>query len=59
MGERRDKYRVLVWETEGKRSLGRRKCRWEDNIKKDLPEWDGEAWTGLIWFRFGTGAVVL
>jgi hypothetical protein len=35
-GEGRVVYRVLVWRPEGKRQLGRPRCRWEDNIKKDL-----------------------
>jgi hypothetical protein len=38
MGERRGVYRVLVGKTEGKRSLERQKCRWEDNIKMNLQE---------------------
>ena len=38
MGERRGVYRVLVGKPEGKRSLGRPKCRWEDNIKIDFQE---------------------
>jgi len=38
MGERRDVYRVLVGKPEGKRPLGRPRCRWEDNIKMDLQE---------------------
>jgi len=42
-GERRFLYRVVVGKTEGKRPLGRLKHRWEDNIKMDLQEWDGEA----------------
>jgi hypothetical protein len=29
-------YRVLVGEPEGKRSLGRPRRRWEDNIKADF-----------------------
>jgi len=29
-------YRVSVGEAEGKRSIGRPMCRWEDNIKMDL-----------------------
>ena len=29
-------YRVLVGNPKGKRSLGRRRHRWEDNIKMDL-----------------------
>jgi hypothetical protein len=31
-------YRVLVGKPEGKRPLGRPRCRWEDDIKKDLHE---------------------
>jgi len=31
-------YSVLVWKPEGKRPLGRPRCRWEDNIKTDLQE---------------------
>ena len=38
MGERRDAYRVLVGNPEGKRPLGRPRRRWEDNIKMDLQE---------------------
>jgi len=38
MGERRGVYRVLVGKIEGKRPLGRPRCRWEDNIKMDLQE---------------------
>jgi hypothetical protein len=34
--ERRGVYRVLVRKPEGKRPLGRPRCRWEDNIKMDL-----------------------
>ena len=38
MGERRGVYRVLVGKPEGKRPLGRRRRRWEDNIKMDVQE---------------------
>jgi len=38
MGEGRGVYRVLVGRPEGKRSLGRPRHRWEDNIKLDLRE---------------------
>jgi len=38
MGEGRGVYRVLVGKPEGKRPLGRRRHRWEDNIKMDLQE---------------------
>ena len=58
-GERRDVYRVLVTKLEGKRSLGRPRRRWNDNIKTDLQEVGCGAWTGLIWLRIGTGGGLL
>ena len=36
MGEERGVYRVLVGKPEGKSPLGRRRCRWVDNIRMDL-----------------------
>jgi hypothetical protein len=36
MGEKRTAYRILVGKPEGKRPLGRPRCRWEDNIRMDL-----------------------
>ena len=41
MGEGRGVHRVLVGKPEGKRPLGRRRRRWEDNIKMDLQEVGG------------------
>ena len=41
MGEERGVHRVLVGKPEGKRSLGRPRRRWEDNIKMDLQEVGG------------------
>jgi len=38
MGEIRSAYRVFVGKPEGKRLLGRPRCRWGDNIKIDLQE---------------------
>jgi hypothetical protein len=38
MGEGRGVYRILVGRPEGKRSLGRPRRSWEDNIKMDLRE---------------------
>jgi hypothetical protein len=55
MGVRKSACSVLVGRPEGKRPLGRPRYRWEDNIKIDLQDVGGEAWTGLIWFRIGTG----
>jgi hypothetical protein len=44
------------WEAEGKRPLGRHRCRWVDNIKMDLREigWDGMGWIGFNWLGIGT-----
>ena len=52
-GEKRVVDRVLVGKPEGKRTLGRPRCRWEDNIKMDLQEMgcgDME-WIELAHFR--------
>ena len=38
MEEGRGVHKVLVGKPEGKRQLGRPRCRWEDNIKLDLQE---------------------
>ena len=38
MEEGRGVHKVLVGKPEGKRPLGRPRCRWEDNIKIDLQE---------------------
>jgi len=55
-GGRRGVYRVLVGKPAGKETLGRPRRRWEDNIKVDFQEVGrGRAWTGLYWFRIGTG----
>ena len=61
MGEERGVYRVLVGKPEGKRPLGRRRRRWDDdNIKMDLQgvrcggmNWiemvqDSERWRALV-----------
>jgi hypothetical protein len=38
MGEKRNAYRILVGEPEGKRPLRRTRRRWVNNIKIDLRE---------------------
>jgi len=60
MGEHRGVYRVLVGKPEGRRPLGRPRCRWVDNIRMDFQEvgcgyvdWiglaqDRESWRTLV-----------
>jgi hypothetical protein len=38
MGERKSALRVLMSKAEGKRSLGKPRCRWEDSLKMGLQE---------------------
>jgi hypothetical protein len=38
--------------SEGKRPLGRPRCRWVDNIKRDLRE---IGWDGMDWIVGGSG----
>jgi hypothetical protein len=54
MGEKRKVYRLLVGKPEGKRPLGRSRCRWIDNIKMDLLEigLDVMDWIGLPQDRY-------
>jgi hypothetical protein len=49
IGEKRNAYALLVGKPEGKRPLGRPRCRWVDNIGMDLLEigWGGVDWIGL------------
>jgi hypothetical protein len=53
MGEKRNAYRLLVRKPEGKRLLGRPRCRWVDNIWMDLGEvgWGDVDWIGLAQYR--------
>jgi hypothetical protein len=49
-GEKRNAYRLLVGKPEGRRQLGRPRCRWLDNIRMDLAEvgWGDVDWIGLV-----------
>jgi len=55
MGEMRIAYGILVGKPEGKRTFGRPRLRWKDNIRIELRErecWG--MWTECIWLRIGT-----
>jgi hypothetical protein len=60
MGEKRNACRILVGKPEGKRTLGRPRRRWEDNIRMDLREigWGGMDWIDLAQDRDRWRAVV-
>jgi hypothetical protein len=49
MGVKRNAYRILVGNPEGKKPLERPRRRWVDNIKMDLSEigWGGMDWIYL------------
>jgi hypothetical protein len=46
MVAKRNAYRILVGKPEGKRPLGRPRCRWVDSFKMDLREM---GWVGMDW----------
>jgi hypothetical protein len=53
------RYRVLVVKPEGKRPLGRPRCRWEDGIRMDLREIGLGAWIGFDWLMIRAGGELL
>ena len=55
MGEDRGVHGLLVGKPQGKRSLGRPRHKWEDNIKMDLQEvrWGRGDWIELAQDRDG------
>jgi hypothetical protein len=60
MGEKRNVYRLLVGKPEGKRSLGRPRRGWIDNIKTDILEIELSVvdWIGLAQDRYRWRALV-
>jgi hypothetical protein len=49
MRDMRNAYSILIGNSEGKRPLGRPKCRWEDNIEMHVREigWEDGQWISL------------
>jgi hypothetical protein len=50
---------ILVEKLEGKRSLGRSRRRWENNVEWILGKYCGKGWTGCIWLRIETTGLPL
>jgi hypothetical protein len=59
MGAKMNAYKLLVGKPEGKRPLGKPRCRWVDKTAMVLGErrWGGVNWTGDE--RSGTSAEIL
>jgi hypothetical protein len=53
MGKRRSAFRAVAGKPEEKKTLGRSRRIWENNIKMDLKIIGLVVWAGLIWFRIG------
>jgi len=54
-GERRDVYRILVGNPDGKNHLGDRGFDGRIVLRLIFRKCDVGAWSGLIWLRIGTG----
>jgi hypothetical protein len=59
MGEKRNAYSILAGKLEGKTTLGRTRCRWEDNIKMCFREIGWGVCTEFIWLRIETSGRLL
>ena len=60
MREKRNAYKILVVEPEGKRPLGRLRSRWECNAERSLQEiiWEVE-WDLAMYLRVATSGTLL
>jgi hypothetical protein len=54
MGDDIKLYKVFVGKPEGKRPLGRPRCRRENGIRIDFREIGWGVWIGFDWLRIGT-----
>jgi hypothetical protein len=59
MRERRGVYRVLVGKPKGKDHLEDSGVDGRIILRRIFRKWEGEAWTGLIYLRIGTGGGLL
>ena len=51
--------KVEVGKSEGKRPLGKPRCRWEDNIKFIVFKYNGSLWNGLKRLKLRTSGWLL
>jgi hypothetical protein len=58
-GEKRNAYRLLVGNPEGKSPLGRQEVGGWIILGLILERWDEVMWTGLVRLRIGTGGELL
>jgi hypothetical protein len=58
-GERIGVYRILVGTPERKRTLGRPRHRWKDEIRMYIREIGWKVWTGFVWLRVGSSGGLL
>jgi hypothetical protein len=54
-GEKRNAYKILVGNPEGKSPRRRPRRRWKDNKKSIFVKKDLGVWIGFIWLRTRTG----
>jgi hypothetical protein len=59
IGETGNTYRIFLGKPEGKRLLGRPRCRWVNILKLILERQDAVVWTGSIKLRIGIGGGLL
>jgi hypothetical protein len=59
-GGNRNAYRLLVGKPDGRRPLGRPRCRWVDNIKMNFVDigFGDLGWTGLAEHKYRWRALV-
>jgi hypothetical protein len=59
MGEMRNAYKIMVGKPKGKKPFGRRRHKWENNVRWILEEKGEKVRTGCIWLRTRTNGKLL
>jgi hypothetical protein len=50
----REEEYMYWWESEGKRPIGRPRCRWMDNMEMDFGEIEWDGIDSMVWLRIWT-----